>query len=125
MWGVGAVLPIAVGGVGLRAVTASCPFALLSFSGAPEGERAPDRAAGCSWGVPWGGCVVLRRLMKIWTRRKLTLCSLRGPIFPPWSALAPRKSAAPLRSRARGENSERGGAEGGFCAVLGHTHSGI
>jgi len=43
-----------VGGVGLRAVTASCPFALLSFERASEGARASDRAAGCSWGVSWG-----------------------------------------------------------------------
>ena len=39
--------------------------------------------------------------------------------------LAPRKSRAGYRSRARGENNERGGAEGGFCAVLGHTYSEI
>ena len=53
------------------------------------------------------------------------MCALRGPIFPPWGALAPRKSRAPFRSRARGENNERGGAEGGVCAVLSHTHSEI
>ena len=104
-------------------------FALVSFARASGGARALDRAAGCSWGVPWGGCVVLRRrhrlLMKTWTRRKWTLCALRGLIFPPWGALAPRKSRASFRSRARGENNERGGAEGGFCAVLGHTHSEI
>ena len=40
--------------MGLRAVTASCPFALLSFERASEGARASDRAAGCSWGVTWG-----------------------------------------------------------------------
>jgi hypothetical protein len=50
----GTVLPIAVGGVGLCAVTASCSFALLSFVRAPEGAGAFARAAGCSWGVPWG-----------------------------------------------------------------------
>ena len=89
----------------------------MSFARASGGARALDRAAGCSWGVPWGGCVVLRRrhrlLMKTWTRRKWTLSALRGPIFPPWGALAPRKSRASFRSRARGENNERGGAEGG------------
>ena len=126
----GGVVPMAPGErVGLRAFTASCSFALLSFARASGIAGASDRAAGCSWGVPWGGCVVLRcrhrLLMKTWTRRKWALCALRGPIFPQWSALAPRKSRAPLRSRARGENNERGGAEGGFCAVLGHTHSEI
>ena len=117
------------GGIGPRAFAASCPFALVSFARASGGARALDRAAGCSWGVPWGGYVVIRRrhrlLMKTWTRRKWTLCALRGPIFPPWSALAPRKSRAPFMSRTRGENNERGGAEGGFCAVLGRTHSEI
>ena len=117
---------MAAGGMGPRAFAASCSFALVSFARASGGARALDRAAGCPWGVPWGGCVVLRRrhrlLMKTWTRRKWTLCALRGPISPPWSALAPRKSKAIFGSRARGENNERGGAEGGFCAVLGHTH---
>ena len=39
MWGVGTVLPIAMGGVGLRAVTESCSFALLSFARASEGVK--------------------------------------------------------------------------------------
>ena len=47
-------MPIAVGGMGLRAFTASCSFALLSFERASRGARASDRAAGCSWGVLWG-----------------------------------------------------------------------
>ena len=54
---------------------------------------------------------------------EMDLVRTEGPVFPPWSALAPRKSKASFMSRARGENNERGGAEGGFCAVLGHTHS--
>ena len=54
VWFVGGVVPMTAGGMGPRAFTASCPFALLSFARAPEGERASDRAAGCSWGVPWG-----------------------------------------------------------------------
>ena len=64
MWGVGGVVPMAAGGVGRRAVTASCSFALLSLARASEGERASDRAAGCSWGVPWGrgARVEVRRL---------------------------------------------------------------
>ena len=40
--GVGGVVPIAVGGVGPRAFTASCSFALLSFVRASEGARASD-----------------------------------------------------------------------------------
>ena len=40
--------------MGLRAVTASCSFALLSLAGGLGGEKASNRAAGCSWGVPWG-----------------------------------------------------------------------
>ena len=54
VWGVGGVVPMAAGGMGLRAFTASCSFALLSFARASGGARASDRAAGCSWGVPWG-----------------------------------------------------------------------
>jgi len=45
---------MAAGGVGPRAFTASCSFALLSLAGGLGGEKASDRAAGCSWGVPWG-----------------------------------------------------------------------
>ena len=52
--GVGGVLQMAAGGVGPRAFTASCSFALVSFARASGGARASDRAAGCSWGVPWG-----------------------------------------------------------------------
>ena len=54
VWGVGAVVPIAAGGVDLRAFTASYSFALLSFARVSGGTRASGRAAGCSWGVPWG-----------------------------------------------------------------------
>ena len=54
VWGVGGVVPMAAGGMGPRAFTASCPFALVSFVRASGGARASDRAAGCSWGVPWG-----------------------------------------------------------------------
>ena len=54
VWGVGGVVPMATGGVGPRAFTASSFFALLSFARASEGAGASDRAAGCSWGVPWG-----------------------------------------------------------------------
>ena len=53
------------------------------------------------------------RPMKTCTRGEWTLRALRGSILPPWSAPAPRKSRAGLRSRAVGENNERGGAEGG------------
>ena len=54
MWGVGGVVPMAAGGMGPHAFTASCSFALLSFARASGGARALDRAAGCPWGVPWG-----------------------------------------------------------------------
>ena len=54
VWGVGGVVPMAAGGMGPHAFTAPCSFALLSFARASRGARALDRAAGCSWGVPWG-----------------------------------------------------------------------
>ena len=54
VWGVGSVVPMAAEGVDLRAFTASCFFALLSFARASRGEKASLWAAGCSWGVPWG-----------------------------------------------------------------------
>ena len=54
MWWVGGVVPMAAGGMGPRAFTASCYFALVSFASASGRARAPDRAAGCPWGVPWG-----------------------------------------------------------------------
>ena len=54
LWGVGGVVPMAAGGMGLRAFTAPCFFAQLSFARGPEGARALDRAASCPWGVPWG-----------------------------------------------------------------------
>ena len=47
------MLPIAVGGFGLRAFTASRSFARLFLAGASEEVGALDRAAGCSWGLPW------------------------------------------------------------------------
>ena len=54
MWGVRGVVTMASGGMGPHAFTASCSFALLSFARASGGARASDRAAVCSWGVPWG-----------------------------------------------------------------------
>ena len=48
------VVPMAAGGMGPRAFTASCSFALVSFARASGVARASDRAAGCPWGVPWG-----------------------------------------------------------------------
>ena len=54
VWFVGGVVPMAAGGMGPRALTASCPFALVSFARASGRARASDRAAGCPWGVPWG-----------------------------------------------------------------------
>ena len=50
----GGVVPMAAGGMGPHAFTASCYFALLSFARAPRWAKASDRAAGCSWGAPWG-----------------------------------------------------------------------
>ena len=52
VWCVG--VPMAAGGMGPRAFTASCSFALVSFARASGGARASDRAAGCPWGAPWG-----------------------------------------------------------------------
>ena len=40
------------GRMGLRAFTASCSFALLSFARASGMAGASDRAADCSWGAP-------------------------------------------------------------------------
>ena len=54
VWCVGGVVPMVAGGMGPRAFAASCSFALVSFARGPGGARALDRAAGCSWGVPWG-----------------------------------------------------------------------
>ena len=54
VWGIGGVLPMAAGGMGPHAFTASRSFALLSFARALREARASDRAAGCPWGVPWG-----------------------------------------------------------------------
>ena len=48
------VVPMAAGGMGPRAFTASCSFALVSFARASGEARASDRAAGCPWGAPWG-----------------------------------------------------------------------
>ena len=53
VWAIGGVVPMAAGGMSPRAFTASSSFALLPFAMAPGGERATDRAAVCSWGVPW------------------------------------------------------------------------
>ena len=54
MWGVGGVLPMAAGGMGPHAFTAPCSFAQVSFARASKGAQASERAACCSWGVPWG-----------------------------------------------------------------------
>ena len=51
--GLGAV-PMAAGGMGPRAFTASCSFALVSFARASGRARASDRAAGCPSRAPWG-----------------------------------------------------------------------
>ena len=48
------MVSMAAGGMGPRAFTASCSFALVSFARASGGARASDRAAGCPWGAPWG-----------------------------------------------------------------------
>ena len=48
------MVPMAAGGVDLRAFTASCSFVLLSFARASGMTGALDRDAGCSWGAPWG-----------------------------------------------------------------------
>ena len=67
VWGVGSVVPMAAEGVDLRAVTASCSFALLSFERASEGAGALNWAAGCSWGVPQGrgARVEVRRMLGV------------------------------------------------------------
>ena len=49
---VSSAVPMAAGGMGRRAFTASCSFALLSFARASGMAGASGRAAGCSWGVP-------------------------------------------------------------------------
>ena len=59
---------------------------------------------------------------------EMDLVRTEGPDLPPLEYSSPTKVQSfinSLRSRAHGENNERGGAEGGFCAVLGHTHSEI
>ena len=50
--GVISAVSMAAGGMGRRAFTASCSFALLSFARASGMAGASGRAAGCSWGVP-------------------------------------------------------------------------
>jgi hypothetical protein len=47
VWFVGGAAPMAAGGVGPRALSASCSFALVSFARASGGARASDRAAYC------------------------------------------------------------------------------
>ena len=64
-WCVGGVVQMAAGGrVGLRAFSASCLFALLSFARASGMTGASGRAAGSSRGVPWGrgACVEVRQV---------------------------------------------------------------
>ena len=59
---------------------------------------------------------------------EMDLVRTEGPDLPPLEYSSPTKVQSftnSLRSRAHGENNERGGAEGGFFAVLGHTHSEI
>ena len=58
------VVSMVAGGMDLRAFTASCSFALLSFARAPGEASASGRSAGCSWGVPWGrgACVEVRQV---------------------------------------------------------------
>ena len=46
--GVGGVVQMAAGGMGRRAFTASCSFALLSFARASGRAGDSDQAAGCS-----------------------------------------------------------------------------
>ena len=91
-WGVGGVVPMATEGVGLCAFSASCSFALLSFARASGGERASDRAACCSWGVPWSRDA---RVEVIWARDEVlcgkarfagdfsTVYSPEAPLCPP------------------------------------------
>ena len=50
--GMSSAVSMAAGGMGRRAFTASCSFALLSFATASGMAGASGRAAGCSWGVP-------------------------------------------------------------------------
>ena len=50
-WGIGGVLPLAAGGMGPHAFTASCSLALVSFAGASGGASASDRGSGCPGGV--------------------------------------------------------------------------
>ena len=56
---------------------------------------------------------------------EMDLVRTEGPDLPPLECSSAAEVQSPFRSRARGENNERGGAEGGFCAVLGHTYSEI
>ena len=46
------VVSMAPGGVGRRAFSALCSFALLSFARASGMAGASGRAVSCSWGVP-------------------------------------------------------------------------
>ena len=89
----GGVVPVAVGGMGLHAITASCSVALLSFRRALGGAGASGRAAGCSWGVPWGRD--LRVEVRKWcfgtmmsadtTEDGMDLARTEGPsLAPPW-----------------------------------------
>ena len=56
---------------------------------------------------------------------EMDLVRTEGPDLSPLECSSAAEVQSPFRGRARGENNERGGAEGGFCAVLGHTHSEI
>ena len=56
---------------------------------------------------------------------EMDLVRTEGPDLSPLECSSAAEVQSPFRSRARGENNEQGGAEGGFCAVLGRTHSEI
>ena len=66
VWGVGGVVPMAAGGLGLCAITASCSFALLSCARASGEARASGRPPGCSWGVPWGRRGARVEVRRLW-----------------------------------------------------------
>ena len=80
----GGVVPMAVGGVGIRAFTASCLFALFFFCArASEMAGASDRAAGCSCRV--NALVVLVRRHCCAVVLFLLCCLLHWPQV--WQAL--------------------------------------
>ena len=81
------VVPVALGGMGLHALTASFSFAPLSFARDSRETRASNRAAGCSWGVPWGrGARV--EVRKWWFGTTMSTDSTEGDI---WTSRAQKK----------------------------------